>query len=84
MLSRFDSSRDRNDPFVTKIGVGRVIKGWDEAVPQMSVGEKARLTISPCAISQPEFAPEAFAYICVVTTPTERRVSPPSFPLTPP
>ncbi|KAF9923476.1 FK506 binding protein proline rotamase rapamycin-binding protein [Linnemannia zychae] len=45
--SKFDSSRDRNKPFTTQIGVGRVIKGWDEAVPQMSVGEKAVLQISP-------------------------------------
>ncbi|KAL4792532.1 hypothetical protein BDV19DRAFT_368310 [Aspergillus venezuelensis] len=45
--SKFDSSRDRNDPFVTKIGVGRVIKGWDEGVPQLSVGEKAVLTCTP-------------------------------------
>lgn len=42
----FDSSRDRNEPFVTKIGVGKVIKGWDEGVPQLSVGEKAPLTIT--------------------------------------
>ncbi|PUU75049.1 hypothetical protein B9Z19DRAFT_1116617 [Tuber borchii] len=45
--TQFDSSRDRKDPFVTQIGIGRVIKGWDEAVPQMSVGEQARLTITP-------------------------------------
>ncbi|CUS09579.1 unnamed protein product [Tuber aestivum] len=45
--TKFDSSRDRNEPFVTKIGVGRVIKGWDEAVPQMSLREKATLTITP-------------------------------------
>ncbi|KAJ6264245.1 peptidyl-prolyl cis-trans isomerase [Drechslerella dactyloides] len=45
--SKFDSSVDRNDPFVTKIGVGMVIKGWDEGVPQMSLGEKAKLTITP-------------------------------------
>lgn len=39
--NKFDSSRDRGDPFVTQIGVGRVIKGWDEGVPQLSLGEKA-------------------------------------------
>ena len=45
--SVFDSSRDRGEPFVCKIGVGKVIKGWDEGVPQLSVGEKAKLTITP-------------------------------------
>ncbi|KAL2850810.1 peptidyl-prolyl cis-trans isomerase [Aspergillus pseudodeflectus] len=45
--SKFDSSRDRNDPFVTKIGVGKVIKGWDEGVPQLSLGQKAVLTCTP-------------------------------------
>jgi len=44
--SKFDSSRDRNAPFETRIGVGEVIKGWDEGVPQLSVGEKAVLTVS--------------------------------------
>jgi len=43
---KFDSSLDRNKPFVTVIGMGKVIKGWDEGVPQMSIGEKARLTIT--------------------------------------
>ncbi|KZO95702.1 hypothetical protein CALVIDRAFT_515438 [Calocera viscosa TUFC12733] len=45
--TKFDSSRDRGDPFVTKIGVGRVIKGWDEGVPQLSLGQKANLICSP-------------------------------------
>ncbi|XP_067677989.1 uncharacterized protein [Haliotis asinina] len=44
---KFDSSRDRGKPFQCNIGVGQVIRGWDEAVVQMTVGEKARLTISP-------------------------------------
>jgi FK506-binding protein 1 len=44
---KFDSSRDRGEPFQTEIGVGRVIKGWDEGVPQLSLGEKAVLTITP-------------------------------------
>ncbi|WP_261570720.1 FKBP-type peptidyl-prolyl cis-trans isomerase [Frankia gtarii] len=44
---QFDSSRDRGEPFKTEIGVGRVIKGWDEGVPQLSLGEKAVLTITP-------------------------------------
>ncbi|KAG8996574.1 FK506 binding protein proline rotamase rapamycin-binding protein [Tulasnella sp. JGI-2019a] len=45
--TKFDSSRDRNDPFVTEIGVGKVIKGWDEGVVQLSVGQKAVLTCTP-------------------------------------
>eukprot|EP00879_Flechtneria_rotunda_P010970 GHRR01011463.1.p2 GENE.GHRR01011463.1~~GHRR01011463.1.p2 ORF type:complete len:136 (-),score=16.14 GHRR01011463.1:330-737(-) len=45
--TKFDSSRDRGQPFVFQIGVGQVIKGWDEGVAQMSVGERANLTCSP-------------------------------------
>ncbi|KAG8941910.1 FK506 binding protein proline rotamase rapamycin-binding protein [Tulasnella sp. 424] len=45
--SKFDSSVDRGKPFVTEIGVGRVIKGWDEGVLQLSVGQKAILTCTP-------------------------------------
>ncbi|KAJ7223498.1 FKBP-type peptidyl-prolyl cis-trans isomerase [Mycena pura] len=45
---KFDSSRDRGDePFVTQIGVGKVIRGWDEGVPQLSLGTKAKLTVTP-------------------------------------
>ncbi|KII90565.1 hypothetical protein PLICRDRAFT_537566 [Plicaturopsis crispa FD-325 SS-3] len=44
---KFDSSRDRGIPFETEIGVGKVIKGWDEGVPQLSLGEKAVLTATP-------------------------------------
>ncbi|WFD29830.1 peptidylprolyl isomerase [Malassezia sp. CBS 17886] len=45
--NKFDSSRDRNEPFRTRIGVGQVIKGWDEGVPQLSLGQKANLVCSP-------------------------------------
>jgi len=44
---KFDSSRDRGMPFETEIGVGKVIKGWDEGVPQLSLGEKAVLVATP-------------------------------------
>ncbi|TNM86727.1 FKBP prolyl isomerase 1Aa [Takifugu rubripes] len=43
----FDSSRDRGRPFRFKIGRGEVIRGWEEGVAQMSVGERAKLTCSP-------------------------------------
>jgi len=42
----FDSSRDRGKPLVTVIGIGKVIKGWDDGIPQLSLGEKATLTIT--------------------------------------
>ena len=42
----FDSSRDRGTPFQFTIGMGQVIRGWDEGVAQMSVGQQARLTCS--------------------------------------
>ncbi|KAJ1972871.1 FK506 binding protein proline rotamase rapamycin-binding protein [Dimargaris xerosporica] len=41
---KFDSSRDRGVPFECTIGVGQVIRGWDEGVTQMKVGEKCKLT----------------------------------------
>jgi FKBP-type peptidyl-prolyl cis-trans isomerase len=44
---KFDSSRDRNSPFKFKIGQGQVIRGWDEGVAKMSIGERAKLTCSP-------------------------------------
>jgi len=45
--TKFDSSVDRGKPFQTQIGVGKVIKGWDEGVPQLSLGQKAYLICSP-------------------------------------
>lgn len=44
---KFDSSLDRGKPFQTKIGVGQVIKGWDIGFMQLSLNQKAKLTIKP-------------------------------------
>ena len=45
--AKFDSSRDRNDPFVFPLGAGMVIKGWDEGFDGMQEGGKRKLTIGP-------------------------------------
>lgn len=44
---KFDSSRDRNEPIAFKLGVGQVIKGWDEGIGKLHVGEQAILLIPP-------------------------------------
>jgi FKBP-type peptidyl-prolyl cis-trans isomerase len=43
--SKFDSSRDRGEPFNFKLGAGQVIRGWDQGVAGMKVGEIRKLTI---------------------------------------
>lgn len=45
--TKFDSSKDRNDPFDFPLGAGHVIRGWDEGVAGMKVGGTRKLTIPP-------------------------------------
>ncbi len=45
--AKFDSSKDRRDPFVFSLGAGMVIRGWDEGVAGMKVGGARTLVIPP-------------------------------------
>lgn len=43
--TKFDSSKDRNEPFEFRLGAGQVIRGWDEGVAGMKEGGERKLTI---------------------------------------
>jgi peptidylprolyl isomerase len=45
--TQFDSSLERNQPFAFRLGAGQVIKGWDEGIMQLRVGDQATLIIPP-------------------------------------
>lgn len=45
--TKFDSSKDRDRPFVFRLGAGQVIKGWDEGVAGMKIGGTRKLVIPP-------------------------------------
>ena len=45
--AKFDSSKDRGDPFVFSLGAGMVIRGWDEGVAGMKIGGARTLVIPP-------------------------------------
>jgi len=45
--TKFDSSVDRGQAFEFKLGAGQVIKGWDQGVATMKIGQKVKLTIPP-------------------------------------
>ena len=45
----FDSSYKRNDPFKTFIGVGRLIRGWDDVLTHFSEGERGQIVVTPQA-----------------------------------
>jgi FKBP-type peptidyl-prolyl cis-trans isomerase len=57
--TKFDSSVDRRQPFSFVLGTGQVIKGWDQGVATMRVGDKTRLTIPPELAYGPQGYPGA-------------------------
>ncbi len=45
--TKFDSSHDRSQPIAFKLGIGQVIKGWDEGIAKLGIGDQAILVIPP-------------------------------------
>ena len=57
--AKFDSSHDRNEPITFELGVGRVIKGWDEGLAKLRVGDHAILVIPGKLAYGPKGIPDA-------------------------
>jgi FKBP-type peptidyl-prolyl cis-trans isomerase len=55
--TKFDSSRDRGQPFPFQLGTGQVIKGWDEGLATMKVGGRRKLVIPPQLAYGPQGRP---------------------------
>jgi hypothetical protein len=62
--AKFSSSLDTNTPFDFTLGVGQVIKGWDEGLLDMAVGEKRKLTIPSNKAYGPYYTPIIIACVC--------------------
>ena len=62
---KFDSSRDRGEPFEFIIGVGQVIDGWDEGIIKMSKGQRGDLYIGAIWVMVPRELVESFLQMLI-------------------